>query len=126
MKYEFSKNAEGNAIANFSGQDTLIGYWLMSNYPTPSKDLDRLLDFSNKLQQDLIDDFQISQKGYYLQLSVDNAKLTALSTLENPVTESVQPEDGKMDFDNMLECTHTLAAFNAMLEQWQTFIAPSE
>lgn len=121
MKYTFSKNTQNHAVASFEGQDQLIAYWLMGNFSTANKDLERLIHFSKKLEALDIDDFQSSQGGYYLQLNQESAKLTALSTLKNPL-EQQDKIDGKMDFDNMSECNIPLATFNQMLQAWSHHI----
>ncbi|NRB41954.1 MAG: YacL family protein [Pseudomonadales bacterium] len=122
MQYQFSRDSQNNAIVHLDAEDNLIAYWLMSNYSQNNADLQRLLNFSKKLQQREIDDFQISQQGYYLQLNSDSAKLTALSTLKDPTLNAPTPDDCKMDFDNMTECNIDLADLNALLADWQAFL----
>ena len=117
MKYTFSTDSQGKAVAHFDEKHQLIAYWLMSNCSEINDDFTRLLRFAKKLQAFSIDDYQSSQRGYYLQLSQDNAKLTALSTLKNPL-ESDSQSDGKMDFDNMTECNVPMPEFNVLLEAW--------
>ena len=124
MHYTFSKDNNNEYHAVFDEAHTFVGYWLKSNYDhTNIKELQRLLNFSEKLQQQTIDDFQISQKGYYLQLSSNGAKLIALSTLENPELDSDAAIDGKMDFDNMTELNIPLPAFNQLLNAWLAFLS---
>lgn len=125
MQYQFTVNNNGLKQANFDEEHQLMGYWLMSNYSDDIASLDRLIIFSNKLEKNNVDDFQISNKGYYLQLTTNTAKLIGLSILENPLlaNQENQPDLGKMDFDNQSECECELKVFNEMLTQWRDFVA---
>lgn len=127
MQYQFFINNDGQTQANFNTEHRLMGFWLMSNYSNDIPGLDRLIMFSHKLEKNDVDDFQISNKGYYLQLTSHTAKLIGLSILENPLgTNNTKNSDlGKMDFDNQTECTCDLKHFNEMLTQWRNFISNS-
>ena len=122
MKYTLSYNDQHQPVAVFERSHLLFGYWLSSLTSENTVELDHVLGYANRLLASEISDYQISNKGYYLQLNQTSAKLTGLSVLEDPNNDNVlivDETDEKLDFANTLDVVVPLEALVALLKDWR-------
>ncbi|CAA0122098.1 Uncharacterised protein [BD1-7 clade bacterium] len=125
MNYTLSYNDDNQPTAVFERSHLLFGYWLQALTSENAVELDHVLGFAKKLKGSNISDYQISNKGYYLQLTSTTAKLVGLSVLEDPMDENaliVDESDEKLDFANTLDVVVTLDELIELLTSWRAHI----